>query len=211
MTMLHPVHPDDERLAALAGDDPEATGDGRLAEHVAGCERCTGVVDELRSIRAGLAALPDLRPSRPIQLLPPVPAAPSADGGAFGWLRRLAAPAMVAGAGLAVVGAVGFGGTLLGGMASGAGAAPESLDGRGDAQGFESTSQAPATAEDPTADDPSAPPAPTDADERNRDEDGALIAVDLNTPGSWAVILLAGVVLLIAGLVLRFTVQPRAG
>ena len=76
MTMLHPVHPDDERLAALAGDDPEATGDGPLAEHLAGCERCAGLVADLRSLRAGLAELPDLRPSRPIQLLPPVPAAP---------------------------------------------------------------------------------------------------------------------------------------
>lgn len=204
--MLHPVHPDDERLAALAGDDPEATGDGRLAEHVAGCTRCTGVVDDLRSLRAGLAELPDLRPSRPIQLLPPVPAVSSADGGAFGWLRRVAAPAMVAGAGLALIGAVGFGGTLLGGMASGAGAAPDALNGRGDAEGFESTSQAPATAEDP-----SAPAAPTDEGQRDGGEESALVAIDLNSPGSWAGIMLGGVALLIAGLVLRFTIQPRAG
>lgn len=202
MTMLHPVHPDDERLAALAGDDPEATGDGRLAEHLAGCARCSGLVDEIRALRAVLADLPDLRPSRPIQLLPPIPAPGTTDGGAFGWLRRLAAPAMVAGAGLALVGAVGFGGTLLGGMASSAGAAPETLDGRGDAQ-FESTSQAPATAEDPAA--------PSDELQRHGGEDGALVAIDLNRPGTWAVILLAGVALLVAGLVLRFTIIPRAG
>ena len=157
--MLHPVHPDDERLAALAGDDPQATGDAGLAEHIAGCERCAGLVDELRFLRASLAELPDLRPTRSIQLLPPVPAAPSSDGGAVGWLRRLAAPTMVAGAGLALVGAVGLGGTVLGGMASSAGAAPDALNGRGDGEGFESTSQAPATAEDPSM-SPAAPRSP---------------------------------------------------
>jgi hypothetical protein len=201
MTMLHPAHPDDERLAALAGDDPEAAGDAGLAGHVAGCERCTDLAAELRSLRASLADLPDLRPSRPIQLLPPVPAAPSADG-TFGWLRRLAAPAMVAGAGLALVGAVGFGGTVLGGMAAGTGAAPDALNGGGGAE-FETTSQAPATAEDPAE--------PTDEGQRDGGEERGLIAVDLNTPGTWAVILLAGIALLVAGLVARFTIQPRAG
>jgi hypothetical protein len=203
MTMQHPVHPDDERLAALAGDDPEATGDGRLAEHVAGCERCIGVVDELRSLRASLAELPDLRPSRPIQLLPPVPAGPSIDGGSFGFLRRLAAPAMVAGAGLAIVGAVGLGGTVLGAMSASAGAsAPDTLDGRGGAE-FEATSQAPATAEDPAQ--------PADEQQRDGGEERALIAVDLSTPGGWAVILLAGIALMVAGLSVRFSIQPRAG
>jgi len=209
MTMQYSVHPDDERLAALAGDDPDAAADAGLAQHVASCSRCAGVVGELRLLRSSLAELPDLRPNRPIQLLPPVRAIGSADGGPLGWLRRLAAPAMVAGAGLALVGAVGFSGTLLGGMASSAGApAPETLDGgRGDSQAFESVSQAPATVEDP-----SAPPAPS-AEESERDESErvALIDVDLNSPGGWAVILFIGLALLVAGLVLRFTVQPRAG
>jgi hypothetical protein len=209
MTMQYPVHPDDERLAALAGDDPQAIGDAGLTEHVAGCDRCAGVADELRLLRSLLAELPDLRPSRPIQLIPPVPAAGSAGGGPFGWLRGLAAPAMVAGAGLALVGAVGFGGTVLGGMASGAGApAPDAIEGgRGDSQAFESVSQAPATAADP-----SAPPAAGSAEDgRDGDEYVAPININLNTPGTWAVVLLVGMALLVGGMVLRFTLQPRAG
>lgn len=207
MTMQHPVHPDDERLAALAGDDPEATGDGSLGEHVAGCRRCAGVVDELRTLRSSLAELPDLRPSRPIQLLPPVPAARPADAGARGWLRRLAAPAMVTGAGLALVGAVGFGGTLFGGMASGAGAAPDTLEGGGrrDAQNYESATQAPAAA------DPSGAAAPNEDGQGEGTQDLAMPAVDFSSPTPWVALVGIGVALLLLGLVLRFAVQARAG
>jgi hypothetical protein len=210
MTMQYPVHPDDERLAALAGNDPEATGDAPLAEHVAGCRRCGGVVDELRTLRASLAELPDLRPGRPIQLLPPVPAAGAADGGPFGWLRRLAAPAMVTGAGLALVGAVGFGGTVFGGMAASGGAAPDTmLDGRGDAENYESATQVPAAA------DPSGAGAPNEgvneADREDGNRDFALPAVDLASPTPWLMLAGTGLALLLLGLVLRHAIRPRAG
>jgi hypothetical protein len=207
MTMQHPIHPDDERLAALASSDPDATADSGLVEHVEGCARCGAVVADVRLLRSALAELPDLPPSRPLQLVPPVSAAPEASGGAFGWLRRLAAPAMAAGAGLALVGAIGFGGAALSGMASGAGAAPEinSADRGGEAP--ESDSTAPAYLEDPTAQ-----PAPSAVDGDDRGEEAApLVVVDFNTPGAWLVILGSGVALLVAGLVLRFAVQPRAG
>ena len=55
MTMQHPTHPDDERLAALAGGDPEVTADGALRAHVDSCERCAEAVRELGSLRAALA------------------------------------------------------------------------------------------------------------------------------------------------------------
>ena len=70
--MLIPNHPDDERLSALASGDPEAVADSVLSEHVASCLRCTDTVAELGALRASLAELPDLRPHRPLQLLPPV-------------------------------------------------------------------------------------------------------------------------------------------
>ena len=72
MTMQHRIHPDDERLAALAGGDPEVASDAALRAHVDSCDRCTDVVRELGSLRTALAELPDLVPSRPLQLLPPV-------------------------------------------------------------------------------------------------------------------------------------------
>ncbi len=70
--MLIPNHPDDEWLSAFAADDPEAV-DPAQASHVASCERCTAVVTELASLRMALAELPDLAPSRPLQLVPAVP------------------------------------------------------------------------------------------------------------------------------------------
>ena len=42
--MQHPTHPDDERLAALAGGDPEVTSDGALRAHVDSCDRCAETV-----------------------------------------------------------------------------------------------------------------------------------------------------------------------
>jgi anti-sigma factor RsiW len=212
MTMQYSAHPDDERLAALAGGDPEAAGDGRLAEHAGACDRCAGLVAELRLVRASLAELPDLRPSRPLQLLPPVPAPRVSAGDAFGWLRRLAAPAMTAGAGLALVGAVGLGSVALGGMAAGGAATPGELseDGGRNYQGAESQrSEAPAT-----VDTLSAQPVPTSAAEEAPPDDGdESIAVNtgLDAPGPWLAILTSGLGLLVAGLVLRFAVQPRAG
>ena len=57
--MQHPIHPDDERLAALAGGDPEVTSDTALRAHVDTCGQCAGVVRELGSLRTALAELPD--------------------------------------------------------------------------------------------------------------------------------------------------------
>ncbi len=109
MTMQHQIHPDDERLAALAGGDPEVVSDAALRAHVDSCDQCAETVRELGSLRAALAELPDLVPSRPLQLLPPV-AEPRATARA-GWLRRLAGPAMAAGLVLVVVGAIGSSGS----------------------------------------------------------------------------------------------------
>lgn len=202
--MQHPIHPDDERLAALAGNDPDATADAGLVQHVGGCARCGAVVADVRLLRSALAELPDLRPSRPLQLVPPVTASPEASGGAFGWLRRLTAPAMAAGAGLALVGAIGFGGAALGGMAASGAAAPNM-----DAEGR--NGEAPETASTaPGYVDSSSQPAPTDAED-DGDETAPLVVVDFSTPGAWLVVIGTGLALLVAGVVLRFTVQPRAG
>ncbi len=114
MTMQSQTHPNDERLAALAGADPDATGDSALSGHVSSCDRCSGVVDDLRGLRAALAELPDLMPSRPLRLIPP---APSTADRAGGWVRRVIAPVMTAGAALALVGLVGTGLPALSEMA----------------------------------------------------------------------------------------------
>jgi hypothetical protein len=111
MTMPPPAHhPDPERLAALAGDDAEARTDRALTDHVASCSACGRTVDEMSSLRAALAQLPDLAPSRPLQLLPPV-AAPASSGWR-GTFRRAFAPVAVAGMVLVLVGGVGATGAL---------------------------------------------------------------------------------------------------
>ena len=106
MTMHDLRHPDDERLAALAGADDEEQTDTVLRSHVDACERCSGLLAELTTLRAILAELPDFAPSRPIQLVPPVEEPLSA--GSVGWARRLFAPVFAVGASLVLVGAVGL-------------------------------------------------------------------------------------------------------
>lgn len=131
--MLRDPHPDDERLAAVAGAEPEALADPTLSAHVAACERCTGLVAELRSLRVALAELPDVAPPRPLQLVPPVEleAAPGPAGWA-GLLRRLTAPAMALAVVLILVGAVGSTGSLLRSAATDAGGVTaEALSGGG--------------------------------------------------------------------------------
>ncbi|MGZ8564139.1 MAG: anti-sigma factor family protein, partial [Candidatus Limnocylindria bacterium] len=117
MTMHHSTHPDDERLAAYASADREAVSDRELAAHVDSCDRCRPIVDELAILRDALALLPDIAPSRPLRLVPPVAEPAGRRSGALGWVRRLAAPAMATGAGLVLVGAFGISG-LAGGLAS---------------------------------------------------------------------------------------------
>jgi hypothetical protein len=112
MTMLQEPHPDDERLAALAGGDPDARADATLAAHTAACERCTGILAELRSVTVALATLPDLAPPRPLRLLPPADA-PQQPSAWLGIMRRLTAPAMALAVVLIVVGAVGSGSALF--------------------------------------------------------------------------------------------------
>ena len=112
-------HPDDERLAALAGAEPEAAGDARLAAHVNACHRCGQLVDELREMRAALAELPDIDPPRRPQLLPPVSVAPTPTGW-LAMLRRLTAPAMAAAVVLIAVGAFGSAAPFLSGASAGA-------------------------------------------------------------------------------------------
>ena len=116
MTMPNHVHPDDDRLAAFAGAEPDASADAALRMHIASCDRCGPLVEELGLLRDALARLPDVAPSRPLRLVPPVAEPAASRPGALVWLRRLAGPAMAAGAGLVLVGAVGASG-LVGGLA----------------------------------------------------------------------------------------------
>jgi hypothetical protein len=121
--MLNHGHPDDERLSALAARDTEATEDATLTAHVTSCDRCAAAVRELGVLRTALADLPDIAPHRPLRLLPPVEAdAPSAVDRLGLWARRLFAPALTAGAALAMVGVVGTALPSLGGMAQSGGA-----------------------------------------------------------------------------------------
>lgn len=216
--MQHPIHPDPERLAALAGGDPEATADGALTGHADTCTQCGEVLRELRLLRSALSELPDLVPSRPLQLVPPVPAETAADGGGpLGWLRRLAAPVMAAGAGLALVGAVGFGSVVLGGMAASAGARPDlAAEDRG-GEAPEEASGEPANFDEsgePAPSDEAAvggPDDPSDGEDAEDGEESAVALVDLATPTPWLVLTGAGALMLVGGLALRFVVQPRAG
>lgn len=112
MTVQNDYHPNDERLAAYAAGDADALDDRALVEHLTACERCRPIVDDLTLLRGALAALPDLAPSRPLRLIPPAPEPIAPRAGRLEWLRRLAAPAMATGAGLALVGAIGASGVV---------------------------------------------------------------------------------------------------
>ncbi len=162
MTMVNAAHPDPERLAALAGNDADARADAALTEHVASCAACGRQVQEMSTLRAALSALPDLTPSRPFQLVPPV-AAPEPSGWRIAF-RRAFAPMAVAGMVLLLVGGVGATGAL----------------GPADAQRlfiFSAAQQAgaPAGGGDPeiTTDDGGAPaPAASDSNSRPLSSDG---------------------------------------
>ena len=240
MTMQHESHPHDERLAALAGTDPEASDDRSLRDHVAGCDRCRGVVDDLTLLRSALAELPDLQPSRPLQLLPPVAAPVARRGGALGLLRRLSAPALAASVGLILVGAVGSSGVLDGFSMGAAGAAPagdnasenyepapeiqassaeESIqpsdasnpDSAGTPEASEMRGEA-ATGASPSP--KAAPATDTPTDEGGRDGDVTALS---STPDPfdgrlpWLLVLGTGIALATGSLLLRFAFQPRTG
>src|SRR5918992_2094130 len=131
------THPDDERLSALAGADPQAASDAALRSHVAGCDRCATLVDELSRLPAALATLPDVAPPRPLHLLPAaVEREPSLAERAAVVVRRVFAPVLATGAVVALVGAVETAGDVgLFGMPSMGGAArdaaPEAAVGAG--------------------------------------------------------------------------------
>ncbi len=148
--MQHPSHPDDQRLAALAASEPDAVADGPLVTHVAGCQRCAPIVEDLRALRSALAELPDVAPSRPLRFLPPVPEPTAARPGWLGLLRGITAPAMAIGVVMILVGAIGT--TGIGSLGS-AGAAPAlTSSGAGAAQA--SSAPAPAAQDGKTGGSP---------------------------------------------------------
>lgn len=222
MTMHTASHPDDERLAAYAGGDADALNDRELVAHLSSCDRCRPLVDDLTMLRIALAALPDLAPSRPLRLIPPVPAAAAPRAGALGWLRRLAAPAMAAGAGLVLIGAIGVGssgvvGDLVGkamNFTAAEGALPS--DGRA-APGAAPPSMAAVDSRDSaeygTSGEPrrlssGAVPSPTPSS----DDAGREKATSTSSPEQpWLTLLIAGVALLGISTAVRFSVSPGAG
>jgi anti-sigma factor RsiW len=220
--MLTPEHPHDERLSALASGDPGATDDTSLTEHLSSCARCTESVAELSALRASLAELPDLRPHRPLRLLPDVADAPSRADRIGGWARRLFAPAVAAGAALAMVGLVGTASPVLddfalsGGTDSGAAelgelqrqGAPEegaSLIPAAGGAGAENVAQpSDGTVED--ADQFSA----ADDDRRLSLEEAADESVPAD-PTPWPIVLVSGVAIMVAAALLRWAFATRAG
>lgn len=207
--MLTPTHPDEERLSALAARDEDATADGTLTGHVDACDRCAALVVELGALRATLAELPDLSPSRPLRLLPRVADPdPSAVDRVGEWVRRFFAPALAAGAALAMVGLVGT-------------AAP-ALDGA--APGGESGALDMAAPEEDAAQDGSEPQIMVASPESAAEDDasgGGEAATSADDSGArsalpaerspWPMVLFTGVALVIGALLLRWILVPRAG
>ncbi len=184
-------HPDDERLSALASGDADVSDDRALRDHVDACQRCSAIVDDLFNLRAALAQLPDLAPSRPLRLIPPVPE-PARAGG---FARRFFAPALVAGLVLVVAGGVG---TYARGLGASAGGAYVDLQGGG------------STTRD------AAQPVPAAEGSKGVVEGGQAAgsrSLSETQPFEipWPAVLVTGLVLLAAALILRFSVQPRAG
>ena len=228
--MLIPNHPDDERLSALASGDTDATADASLTGHVSTCTRCTDLVSELGALRASLAELPDLAPSRPLRLLPPVEADASRTDRIGGWARRFFAPVLTAGAALALVGLVGT--------------TTPALEGEGVAQdvGTELQLQASGAAlEAPAAGGDASVPAPSaeeatggealsgadafspaessvertlaaSSDDLEDGDDEAAAPAQLPAERSpWPMVLFTGVALMVAAGLLRWILAPRAG
>jgi hypothetical protein len=229
MTMPNPPHPDDERLAAYADADRDVVDDRGLREHLAGCARCSDLVGDLTSLRSMLAELPDITPSRPLRLLPPAPVVtPSRDG--LPWLRRLVAPTIAAGVGLVLVGGVGVG---TAGLFRQSGAAFLSGEAAGGSPGASSAGQQPAAESSssdsmdrgnpsaafggatspvpaPTSVAPSASHAPVTVGQGDKSTNREVTPTP-NAATTWLILLVAGLALILVGLVLRFSLQPRAG
>ncbi len=214
------AHPDDERLAALAGDERDETdarADASLSSHVGDCTRCSAIVVELGTLRASLAELPDLAPSRPLRLVPPAEAPASGPGGeGVGvWVRRLFAPVLTAGAALALVGVVG---TTMPGSLGGADSATPG-EAAAEFQAVASPAGEGGAAEvDAGADDralSASPAAYGDGDLRTAREAPTaeeIAGADLPAERSpWPMVLFSGVAVVIGALLLRWILAPRAG
>lgn len=225
--MLIPNHPDPERLSALASGDTDATADASLSAHVSTCVRCTALVDELGALRMSLAELPDLRPHRPLRLLPEVADQPSRVDRVGGWARRFFAPALTAGAALAMVGLIGTTVPAVGNFAdAGAQSATDGPE-RGGLDGAIETDLSP-SAEPGTANyegpeavgSGAAMPLNSGTDDQGRvttgeepdSEDGGQLFQDTTVPerSPWPMVLFAGVALMVAAGLLRWILAPRA-
>jgi anti-sigma factor RsiW len=196
--MLNATHPDDERLSALASRDVDVAADASLTDHLAGCDRCASTVAELTALRSALADLPDLQPSRPLQLLPPAESEP-ATGAVGGWVQRLFRPLLTAGAALAVVGVVGT--ALPASMESLFQNVGTTMSGGADAQEDHGQIETLASGE-------AAPAAGEDTDLGGDDERAAVPPAERSP---WPMILFTGVALMIGAALLRWILVPRAG
>jgi hypothetical protein len=240
--MLIPNHPDDELLAAFADADPEATGDAGVSTHLATCDRCSTLVDDLRGLTTALASLPDLEPSRPLRFVPPAAGPrPGFADRVGGVIRGIFAPALTAGAALALVGAVGTAAPAFSGAAGGA--APQALDAQQEVapessgetrDGAEPSAAAAPAASEPAATedlstlggeagqssapgfanaDPSADETPMTAervDETAADEADEVFTATGDDRPIWPMLLFTGVAIIVATLLLRWILVPRA-
>lgn len=238
--MLIPNHPDDERLSALASGDTDATADASLTGHVSTCTRCTDLVNELGALRASLAELPDVAPSRPLRLLPPVEADASPADRLGGWARRFFAPALTAGAALALVGLVGTTapafrgetgvfqdvGSELSAQASEAAEAPAAGGGDAGAGASAPSAEEATSGEAFSEGDAALTPAASSPDESNVERalsasgdegqptsegDSSAAAQVPAERSPWPMVLFTGVALMIAAALLRWILVPRAG
>lgn len=225
--MLNQEHPDDERLSELAAGDTDATSDASLSAHITTCDRCAGIVRDVGILRAALADLPDVAPHRPLRLVPPVEASPLSAADRLGqWARRLFAPALTAGAALAMVGVLGTALPALSGMASSgqAGSAPsdgDSLEMAADESAAPAAGSA-ATEAIPFPSGDAGGGATTGGDmttegtdnaaelraDETREADGAETFTAERSP--WPMVLFAGVAVMIGALLLRWILVPRA-
>jgi hypothetical protein len=209
MTMDTHQHPDDERLAALAGGEPDALGDDRLRGHVAGCSPCREVLDDLTKLRAALAALPDLAPQRPLELRLPEPRRLLAERLAA-FSQRAFVPVMGLASALLLVGVIGTGVDVVGSMASRPAAEPAPAGAPEEDAGDFTTSDEDGSVPGAAGEPEDAPLQVTeDAERVARVAAEGTQAVAQSWP--WNALLVIGVALMILALVVRFAVRPRAG
>ena len=211
--MLIPNHPDDERLAALASSDDDATADASLNSHVAACVQCTEVVGDLRGLQTSLGELPDIAPPRPLRLIPPVEASEPA-AGAGAWIRRLFAPVMTAGGALVLAGVVGTAVPALDGMAASGGgdAAIEVFTASDAVDDGAAAGGAPAAQESAASGDGTTTGSGQEESEgrsTDLDESGGSGLPAERSP--WPMVLFTGVALMVGIALLRWILAPRAG